>query len=437
MEALLNFTLKSGIGLLALYLFFYALLHNQTSFRFNRVYLLLAPIVALTLPLVQWPNLFAPSAAVAQALQAIQLNEVVILAGEQNHGSGAIAQYIASANLAFAIYLLVALFLLYRFCRQLWHIRRLMSEAITMEGTTDTVQVMQLQQPSASFAFLHYIFLGNQSTLSSHEKQQVLAHELAHVQLRHTYDVLYYELLSVAIWFNPVIWFLKQELRYVHEFQADARVLEQHQPQEYVTLLSKEVLFNMGLPVGSYFQKPQVLRRLYMLQQHSKRSSWVRPLLTLPLLLLLFAVFAMQQATGGRSTSATAKEQPAVYNKEPEAESQPKGATPVNTPEPYNYVEEMPQFKGGEAEMLKFLGTNIRYPKDAREAGVEGLTVIAFVVGEDGSISDLKVLKSLSESTDAEAVRVVKQMDGSWEPGRQNGKVVPVRYTLPIRFAVR
>ncbi len=108
-----------------------------------------------------------------------------------------------------------------------------------------------------------------------------------------------------------------------------------------------------------------------------------------------------------------------------------------STQKPYTYVEQMPVFKGGEGEMLKFLGQNIQYPKDAQQAGVEGLVVLSFVVGADGSVSNVAVVKSLIESTNAEAVRVVKMTDGKWTPGRQNGKAVPVRYTLPVRFAVR
>ncbi|CAM3694033.1 TonB family protein [Pontibacter korlensis] len=104
---------------------------------------------------------------------------------------------------------------------------------------------------------------------------------------------------------------------------------------------------------------------------------------------------------------------------------------------PYTYVEQMPVFEGGEMEMLKFLGTNIRYPEDAHNAGVEGLVVLTFVVNTDGSISDAGVVKSLSTSTDTEALRVVKMMNGKWQPGKQNGEVVPVRYTLPIRFSIK
>ena len=103
---------------------------------------------------------------------------------------------------------------------------------------------------------------------------------------------------------------------------------------------------------------------------------------------------------------------------------------------PYTYVEQMPQFRGGEAAMLKFLGSNIRYPQEASATGLEGLVVVSFVVDTDGSISDVQTLKKLGQGTDEEAQRVIKLMDGKWKPGSQSGKLVPVRYTLPIRFAL-
>ncbi|OKL39919.1 TonB family protein [Pontibacter flavimaris] len=108
-----------------------------------------------------------------------------------------------------------------------------------------------------------------------------------------------------------------------------------------------------------------------------------------------------------------------------------------STDKPYTYVEQMPVFKGGEAEMMKFLGSNIKYPEDAVKAGVEGLVVLSFVIDASGSVGDVKVVKSLSGSTDAEATRVVKMTDGKWQPGKQNGKAVPVVYTLPIKFAMK
>lgn len=113
-------------------------------------------------------------------------------------------------------------------------------------------------------------------------------------------------------------------------------------------------------------------------------------------------------------------------------------AQQANTQEkPYTYVDQMPQFKGGEGEMHKFLGSNIKYPDAAISNGLEGLVVVSFVVEKDGKISEVQTVKSLGQGTDEEAMRVVKLMSGHWTPGSQKGEVVRVRYTLPIKFALK
>lgn len=96
-------------------------------------------------------------------------------------------------------------------------------------------------------------------------------------------------------------------------------------------------------------------------------------------------------------------------------------------------VEEMPTFPGGDRECMRFLMRNIKYPAKAYAAGEEGRVMLSFVVGKDGTISNVEVRKSVTPELDAEAVRVVKSMP-KWIPGKQRGKAVDVSYTLPIMF---
>ncbi|NEM99590.1 energy transducer TonB [Pontibacter burrus] len=103
---------------------------------------------------------------------------------------------------------------------------------------------------------------------------------------------------------------------------------------------------------------------------------------------------------------------------------------------PYEYVEQMPEFPGGEMEMHKYISKNIRYPAAAQRAGIEGLVVVSFVVSRTGEISEVKVLKGLGAGTDEEAIRVIKSMP-KWNPGKQNGRAVPVRFTVPVRYTIR
>ncbi|MDH6353999.1 protein TonB [Dysgonomonas sp. PH5-45] len=110
--------------------------------------------------------------------------------------------------------------------------------------------------------------------------------------------------------------------------------------------------------------------------------------------------------------------------------------TPTEVQKPFKVVEQMPTFKGGPAELMKYLANNIKYPDIAAQNNIEGKVIITFVVGKDGSISNVKVVKTLDPSCDREALRVVKAMP-AWIPGRQNGQSVPVEYTLPVTFKLQ
>jgi protein TonB len=102
----------------------------------------------------------------------------------------------------------------------------------------------------------------------------------------------------------------------------------------------------------------------------------------------------------------------------------------------FTIVEQMPEFPGGEEELFKYLGKNIKYPSMARENGITGTVYVTFVVEGNGEISDVKKLRGIGGGCDEEAMRVVKAMP-SWKAGKQNGKSVRVQYNLPIKFTLR
>ncbi|GAB3823073.1 hypothetical protein GCM10028895_29250 [Pontibacter rugosus] len=112
------------------------------------------------------------------------------------------------------------------------------------------------------------------------------------------------------------------------------------------------------------------------------------------------------------------------------------GTDATTSNEPYVYVEVMPEFEGGHKALMSYLGRKLKYPRQAQSAGVDGTVVVTFVVGTNGQISDVNVLKGLGFGTEEEAIRVIESMP-NWKPGRQNGRTVPVRYTLPIRFSLK
>ena len=102
----------------------------------------------------------------------------------------------------------------------------------------------------------------------------------------------------------------------------------------------------------------------------------------------------------------------------------------------FQVVEEMPEFPGGMGECMKWLGKNIKYPTISQENGVQGRVIIQFVVNKDGSIVDAQVARGVDPYLDKEALRVVGQMP-KWKPGKQRGKEVRVKYTLPVVFRLQ
>ena len=102
----------------------------------------------------------------------------------------------------------------------------------------------------------------------------------------------------------------------------------------------------------------------------------------------------------------------------------------------FDVVEEMPSFPGGQGALMSYLNSNTKYPVVAQENGVQGRVIVGFVVEKDGSISDVKVMRSVDPSLDREAQRVVKAMP-KWKPGKQNGSAVRVKYTVPVVFRLQ
>lgn len=115
--------------------------------------------------------------------------------------------------------------------------------------------------------------------------------------------------------------------------------------------------------------------------------------------------------------------------------SQPDTASAKKSEEVFTYVEQMPEFPGGQEAMVKFLSENIHYPMEARNDSIVGKVLVQFTVSSEGYVTDAHILKSVRTDIDNEALRVVRMMP-KWQPGKQNGKPVYVRYNLPIKFSI-
>ena len=150
-------------------------------------------------------------------------------------------------------------------------------------------------------------------------------------------------------------------------------------------------------------------------------------------LLLLFSNCANKKTDKVQSDTEKAD---TVVAAEPDKTAEPQvevAITETKGDSIYSVVETMPDFPGGQKELLSFLSRNIKYPTKAIESKIQGRVIVQFVVNKDGSISNAKIVRSVDPDLDKEALRVINSMP-QWKPGRQNGKAERVRYTLPIIF---
>lgn len=141
----------------------------------------------------------------------------------------------------------------------------------------------------------------------------------------------------------------------------------------------------------------------------------------------------------GHSSPSQASSRPNKTTQNGQNKPEPVRSKPLYKPQPvnrnsvYDVVEQMPSFPGGISGLRTYLNQNIRYPAEAQENCVQGRVVVSFVVGKDGHISDVTVLRSVDPSLDKEAIRVVRNMP-RWTPGKQGGEPVRVRYNVPVSF---
>ena len=282
-----------------------------------------------------------------------------------------------------------------------------------------------LDDDTEPLSFFKHIIIGKQA-MSEEELRLVLAHESEHVRQRHTADVLLMRLMCCVTWFNPFAWMMLRELRAVHEYQADAATLGDGRMtiRPYMGLLFRQTTgFGYGY-ITHNFQSINLKKRITMMKQTKSRFGAWKALAVLPLAAILLMVGC--KSSTDPETNGTGKQQQEVV---------------ANTDDPIYDVTESPvdvnpEYPGGQEALVKYLSENISYPEQAKQENIQGRVAISFVVEKDGSVADAKVLRGIGGGCDEEALRVVNAMP-KWEPGKQNGENVRVRFVLPISFKLQ
>ena len=329
------------------------------------------------------------------------------------------------------------------------------------------VKVVVVKGEVAPFSWFGNVIINEKDYADG--SREILMHERAHIAGRHSVDVLLCDLLIIFQWYNPAAWLIKTELKNLHEFEADSAVLAGGvNAAEYQMLLIRKAVGDKLFAMANNLNQSSLKKRItMMLKKKSNPWSRVRTLLALPVAAVAVVAFATPKAESlsneiksegdalVNSVVSTVKATPAnamAVGKTAMTLSKDTLASGGRTKSAvsdellvvgfsnggkddkvYDITEEPPSFPGGQAAMMTYLARNIKYPPTAMKNKIEGRVILQFVVRADGSISDTHVMRSISPELDAEAVRVIANMP-KWNPGKQDGKPVNVKFTIPVSF---
>ena len=489
------YLLKVNVAFVLFYAFYRLFFYKDTFFKLRRAILLAFFGLALFYPLLNiqdWVRQQEPIADVIYMYSAM-LPEATAKAD----AAASVDWYGWLLGSLGFIYWGIVAFLCGRFLVQLSSILWLAhtSERVVIHETP----VYALRKAAGPFSFFRMVFLHPESH-SDKETDEILTHECTHVSQWHSIDVILSEMMCMACWFNPFVWLLKREVRHNLEYLADNTVIQSgYDSKSYQYHLLGLAHHQSVTTLYNSFNVLHLKNRIMMMnKKRSPGIVRTKYLIFIPLvgiLMLLSNIEAVARLTVRLANEATVSNavvtatgilvdetgQPLIgasvvvkCGKEGTITDR-KGAFSLEVPanailrcsyqgresqevlaadmtnnthlslssksremneQVFTVVEKMPSFPGGDAELLKYIATNIKYPKESQDNGEQGRVICSFIVGRDGSVNNPEVLRGVTPLLNEEAVRVINTMP-RWNPGMQRGKAVAVKYTVPITFRLK
>ncbi len=489
------YLLKVNVAFVLFYAFYRLFFYKDTFFKLRRAILLAFFGLALFYPLLNiqdWVRQQEPIADVIYMYSAM-LPEATAKAD----AAASVDWYGWLLGSLGFIYWGIVAFLCGRFLVQLSSILWLAhtSERVVIHETP----VYALRKAAGPFSFFRMVFLHPESH-SDKETDEILTHECTHVSQWHSIDVILSEMMCMACWFNPFVWLLKREVRHNLEYLADNTVIQSgYDSKSYQYHLLGLAHHQSVTTLYNSFNVLHLKNRIMMLnKKRSPGIVRTKYLIFIPLvgiLMLLSNIEAVARLTVRLANEATVSNamvtatgilvdetgQPligasvVVKGGKERTITDRKGAFSLEVPanailrcsyqgresqevlaadmtnnthlslssksremneQVFTVVEKMPSFPGGDAELLKYIATNIKYPKENQDNGEQGRVICSFIVGRDGSVNNPEVLRGVTPLLNEEAVRVINTMP-RWNPGMQRGKAVAVKYTVPITFRLK
>ena len=440
------YILKSSVCLVLFYLFFRLLLSKETFHRFNRMALLGVLFFSLLIPCIE-----VTTRHQVEVQQAVLSIEQLLLMAEleatpANVGAVQETPTISWVQIVLLVYLAGILFLVCRNIYSLICLFRLVHSG-KHEKLEKGVTLVVHNQEIAPFSWMKYIVISRKDL--EENGREILIHEMAHIHHRHSVDLLVADICIFFQWFNPGAWLLKQELQNIHEYEADETVINEGvNAKEYQLLLIKKAVGTRLYSMANSFNHSKLKKRITMMLKE-KSNPWARLkyLYVLPLAAIAVTAFARPEISEKMEEISAVKvndlaeivQEKVLQDTVKVSKDEKKDAlvvTGVKSKEEeeiviFEVVEQMPEYPGGMSALQKYLSEKIAGSPMKGKAG--GRVMVGFTVAETGKIKDVRVLQSDEASLNQEAERIVSEMP-DWIPGKQRGRPVPVKYTVPIRF---
>jgi len=441
-DALMYF-LKVNIAIALFYLFYRLVFYNDTFWTTRRFYLAISILLSIIYPLISfsgWLEKQEPMKVIMA--NYVQLKEITV--------TNAPVSYFNMENVLLIIYGLISIILLIKMVVQLTSILRwrMKGKRHILQG----IEIIAIDATITPFSFFNTIFI-NPGLHNEQETQQILTHECTHARQLHSLDVLLSELMTVLFWINPAAWLLRREIRHNLEFLADNSVLktgiDSKSYQYHLLQLSYQVPENQL--INKFNISPLKKRITMMNQQKTKKAGILKYALIVPLALALVLSSNAESIVNSTKEALIPAKNTVVDTKKPDINipeenktqvpASAQDTTAINKQEEqqseikntYTVVEKMPQYSGGEGELINYIGKNVKYPANAIAKRIQGKSIVRFIVTNIGTVENAEIVRSLDPECDKEAIRVINAMP-RFIPGEQNGKKVSVYYTLPIVF---
>ena len=419
MTPFLLYIARAGLYLGLFYAFYLLVMRRTTFFGLNRALLLAGSYLCLLLPLIRLRTVQAAGFAPELSMVGVAWERAVTSPKPFPWSEVLLALYVCGAACSLGLYLVSA-----------WKVNGLIRRG--KKTVLEDCTLVLLENNVRSFSWGRTVVMSRQDL---EQNPAIFTHERMHVHYRHTLDLLLFSPIQLLFWWNPLVWITREELRLLHEYQADEGVLQKGiDATQYQLLLVRKAVGEQRFSLASGFQHAKLKNRIAMMLKPTT-AGWMR----WSYLALIPVLATFMFACNPKKTAET----PVPAEESEALESLPAKAIKLSAEEltdavPFAMVGVKPSFNGGSAnEFSQWVNSQLKYPQTAINDKVQGRITMSFTVDTDGSVKDVKVLRGIRQDLDEMALKVVTASP-KWEPGRNaEGEAVPVTMVFPVIFQLR